>query len=191
MLHEKAWIALASGRVPPPPASQTKISRRSDVQNPWVLPAHKTVLISRGGPCGRPGAGTRPAPTSWPPAQDRLARRRGPVQARHAGGMRRLANQLRVLFGLRGNRAHGFDERIQFRFACAFGWLDHHRAGYDQWKRSGVRVESVIHEPLGYVAGADAFGGLAAVRKYALVQRRRIIGQLVEVLQPGAYVIGV
>src|ERR1039457_3520856 len=127
----------------------------------------------------------------WFPTYDRFACGAYFVNARYAGQVRRFQNELGVVFDLLGDVNEGVDEEVEFLFAFGFGGLDHHRAMHDQREADGVRVEAVIDQALGDVAGVDAFAGLPGVAENALVHGRGLVGELVVGLQQFADVGGV
>ena len=83
-------------------------------------------------------------------------------------------------FGFRGglfrDRTHRIDKQIAFFFRLGLRGFNHHCARNNQRKRRGVRVESVIDQPLGNVHGVHAVPLLARVAENHLMQRWRIVG---------------
>ncbi len=63
---------------------------------------------------------------------------------------------LRIGLDFLGDRDHRVDEQIEFALAFGLGRLDHQRAVHDQREADRVRMEAVIDQALGDVAGAHA-----------------------------------
>ena len=126
----------------------------------------------------RPTPWPRPAPGPWLPSQHRLARGGDFIHAAGPGPVGRVLDQLRVGFDLFGDGDHGVDELVELQLALGLGGLDHERAVHDQREAHGVRMEAVIDEALGDVAGAHAEFGLAIVAEHHLVHVGRSVGQI-------------
>ena len=65
------------------------------------------------------------------------------------------------LLGLFRDLLHGVDELVELFFRLALGRLDHQRAGNNQREADRVRMETVVDQPLGDVAGLDALASPA------------------------------
>jgi hypothetical protein len=74
---------------------------------------------------------------------------------------------------------HGVDEAIEFELAFGFGGLDHERAVDDHGEAHGIRVEAVVDEALGDIAGAHAQFRLPFVAEDHLVHVGRLVRQIV------------
>src|ERR1035441_4961004 len=105
--------------------------------------------------------------------------------------MRGGLDQFRRLLDFTGYGAHGCNEQVEFLDGLALGGLDHERAVDDHGKTYRVGVETVVDKTLGNVAGFDAEGRLALVAEDYFVHGRRFVGQLVNVFELFADVVGV
>ena len=105
--------------------------------------------------------------------------------------MRRVLHHLRVGLDFTGDRDHGVDEAVDFELAFGFGGLDHERAVDDHGEAHGVRVEAVVDEALGDIAGAHAEFRLPVVAEDHFVHAGRLVGQVEVGLQILADVDGV
>ena len=105
--------------------------------------------------------------------------------------MRRAAHELRPLFRLARDRQHCVAERVELFLRLGLGRLDHQRARDDQREVNRRRMEAVIHQPLRDVERVHIVRQLILVAEHDLVQRRRVVRQVIRAFQPRANVVRV
>ena len=145
-------------------AARGRISRRRDRRT-----------VSRPHPLGRDGSRLG--------RQRRTRFRAAPTSSTRLTGVvcGALQDDLRVLLGLPGDRAHRGDEGVEARLPLGLRRLDHQRAGHDQREVDRRRVEAVVHQALADVDRVHAALRLLLVGEDDLVQGRRVVLQVVDV----------
>src|SRR5438045_964775 len=155
----------------------------------WALPCYHPLFLCRGGFqvlfVAVEGLLVRL------PTQDGFAGGGGFIQTRDAGIVRRSEDELRVFFDLFGDGLHGVDKEIKLLFRFTLGGLDHQRAGDDQRERRRIRMEAVVDEALGDVAGLHAFGSLQTIAEDNLMHRSGLVRKIVKAFELLADVVGV
>src|SRR4051794_35364652 len=128
--------------------------------NKKLTQRRRELMCRRGLLCGRFGRRL--------PAQDGLAGGLHFVEAGEARGVRRAQDEVGIFLALARDVSHGVNEEVELLFRLALGRLDHERAGNDERERHGIRMESVINEALGDVAGLQPLRRLLAIAEHDL-----------------------
>src|ERR1700751_2501889 len=109
---------------------------------------------------------------SWLPAKNRPPGRGDLVEATDTRGVRGCFHEVGIFLGFSSNRAHRVDEQVAFFFGLGFGRFNHHRAWYDQRKRRGVGVKTIIDQPFGDIHRIYAMFLLPRVAEDHFMHRR-------------------